>query len=588
MSDITFTGGNFGIYGGTQQFSAARLTFNGCNTAVQIIWDWGWVWKSITVNNAQVGFRLYNDGNGQVPGSVTIVDSTFSNIRDSAIEMAVPVDTRDSGFTGLVLDNVNLGGKIQDHWSSKVILAAGYYKNYVMGATYKQNQRAWTNGPMDYTRESTLLGSSVAGLQVAPYFERKKNQYTDKTTADFVHLKDLGAKGDGSTDDTAAVQKAFNTYGDGSKIIYVDAGTYILKDTVTIPKDAKIVGETWAQFAANGNRFSDASKPVVMLKVGNDGDVGTVEMQDLILTSKGPTPGVVMMEWNVQAKSPGAAALWDVHVRLGGATGTQLTPAECPANRSGTNSPNCQVASMLLHVTGGASGYFDNMWLWVSDHMVDDPDLVDPRNDLVQNSVYSARGMLIESKKATWLYGTSSEHSVFYQYNFNGARNVFTTFLQTESPYYQPTPKPPAPFNNAVGVFPGDPNYSCNGSDADGCDESWAVIMRNSQNIHISAAGTYSWFSTYSQDCIDGHACQKALWLLDNNYNGNRLENIVAIGAKNIIVSPSGTAISSDTNLAVTSHPSWAHISLYDVPSIGQAPSLPTCQCPDGSLGFLG
>ncbi len=64
--------------------------------------------------------------------------------------------------------------------------------------------------------------------------------------------------GDGSTDDTAAVQAAFNQYGDGSKIIFVDAGTYILSDTVTIPKDAKIVGETWSQFAAFGSKFSDA------------------------------------------------------------------------------------------------------------------------------------------------------------------------------------------------------------------------------------------------------------------------------------------------------------------------------------------
>ncbi|KAJ2989746.1 hypothetical protein NUW58_g3314 [Xylaria curta] len=573
MSDITFTGGNFGIYGGSQQFSAARLTFNGCNTAVQLIWDWGWVWKSIKVNNAQVGFRLYNDGNGQIPGSATIVDSIFSNIRDSAIEMAAPVDIRDSGFTGLILDNVNLGGKIKDHWSSNVILAAGYYKNHVVGATYKDDKRTWTNGPKDYTREPTLLGSSVAGLQVAPYFERKKNQYTDKSAADFIHLKDQGAKGDGSTDDTAAVQNAFNKYGDGSKIIYVDAGTYILKDTVTIPKDAKIVGQTWSQFAANGARFSDATKPVVMLKIGNDGDVGTVEMQDLILTSKGPTPGVVLMEWNVQAKSPGAAALWDVHVRLGGATGTELTPKECPAIRSGTNPPKCQVASMLLHVTKKASGYFDNMWLWVSDHMVDDPDLVDPRNGLEQNSVYSARGMLIESQKATWLYGTASEHSVYYQYNFNGARNVFTTFLQTESPYFQPTPSPPFPFNNAVGVFPGDPDYSCKGGDADGCDESWAVIMRQCQNVHIAAAGTYSWFSTYTQECIGRHTCQKALWLLDRNYDNNRLQHIIAIGAKNIIVSPSGQAISSDANLAITAHPAWAHISLYEVPSIGKAPN---------------
>jgi hypothetical protein len=43
MSDLTFTGGNFGLYGGSQQFTAQRLKFNGCKTGVQLIWDWGWV-----------------------------------------------------------------------------------------------------------------------------------------------------------------------------------------------------------------------------------------------------------------------------------------------------------------------------------------------------------------------------------------------------------------------------------------------------------------------------------------------------------------------------------------------------------------
>ncbi|GFF51516.1 hypothetical protein IFM51744_07607 [Aspergillus udagawae] len=220
---------------------------------------------------------------------------------------------------------------------------------------------------------------------------------------------------------------AFNKYGDGSKIILVDAGTYIIKRTVTVPKNAKIIGETWTQFVASGGYFGDASKPAVMLRVGNEGEVGNVELQDLILTSKGPTLGVILMEWNVAVESAGSAALWDVHVRLGGATGTELMPTECPPITTGTNPSSCQVASMLLHVTKRASVYFDNMWLWVADHMIDDPLLDDPLNNMEQLSVYSARGMLIESQKATWLYGTASEHSVFYQYNFNGAQNIFRT-----------------------------------------------------------------------------------------------------------------------------------------------------------------
>jgi hypothetical protein len=43
ISDVTFRGGKYGIYGGNQQFTAQRLTFIGCDTGVQVIWDWGWV-----------------------------------------------------------------------------------------------------------------------------------------------------------------------------------------------------------------------------------------------------------------------------------------------------------------------------------------------------------------------------------------------------------------------------------------------------------------------------------------------------------------------------------------------------------------
>ena len=141
----------------------------------------------------------------------------------------------------------------------------------------------------------------------------------------------------------------------------------MVTDTVTIPKDAKIVGEAWSQFAAKGSKFSDPSNPRVMLKVGTPGDTGTVEMQDLILTTQGGTAGVVPMEWNVKASRQGASALWDVHARVGGAAGTSLTSAECPPITSGTNPERCQAASMLLHLTPKASGYFDNMWLWVGD-----------------------------------------------------------------------------------------------------------------------------------------------------------------------------------------------------------------------------
>lgn len=40
----------------------------------------------------------------------------------------------------------------------------------------------------------------------------------------------------------------------------------------------------WPQIMGTGARFSDISNPVVMVKVGNEGDVGSVEISDLLFT----------------------------------------------------------------------------------------------------------------------------------------------------------------------------------------------------------------------------------------------------------------------------------------------------------------
>lgn len=107
-----------------------------------------------------------------------------------------------------------------------------------------------------------------------------------------------------------------------------------------------------------------------MVRVGDPGSEGTVELQDLIFTTKGPTAGAVLVEWNIKASEQGKAALWDCHARIGGATGTELTPAECPPITDGID-PKCQAASLMMHITPHASGYFENMWLWVADHMIE-------------------------------------------------------------------------------------------------------------------------------------------------------------------------------------------------------------------------
>ncbi|KAB5517285.1 pectate lyase superfamily protein-domain-containing protein [Coniochaeta sp. 2T2.1] len=513
ISDVTFTGGAYGIYGGNQQFTAQCLQFGGCTIGVQVIWDWGWVWKSVVMTNVGTGFKLVPDA-GQTGniGSVSILDSTFTNV-GTVVIIRPPSSTPGSGTTGLILENVALSGvaKAIADTSGATLLAGGTIKvdHWALGPVYagSTTARTFSTGAKigNYRRSSVLINDNGA------YFERAKPQYEDVLVSSFLHVREFGAKGDGSNDDTAAFQQAL--YASQGKILFVDAGAYILTSTITVPSGSKIVGETWSQLA-----------------------------------------GAVLIEWNIRASAKGSAGLWDCHVRVGGAKGTDLTPNECPALTSGV-AQGCNAASLMMHITPSASGYFENMWLWVADHDIEYVDVgffftirVSVECSVV-NSVYVARGFLIESRQATWLYGTACEHAVFYQYNFEKAKNVFGGMIQTESPYYRPTPPPPAPFTSAVGLFPGDPTYTCApGNEFSGCDESWGV------------------FSTYTQECIDPRTCQKALLLLDNNSASVRIQHLITIGAKYMAVM-NGQGIAAVANANVGSHPFWSQISVLDVTS---------------------
>src|SRR5213075_908739 len=114
----------------------------------------------------------------------------------------------------------------------------------------------------------------------------------------FVSVKSAGAKGDGVTDDTAAIQAVLNS-AKPDQVIYFDHGAYIITSTIKVPKNIKITGEIWPLLMASGPAVGDQQNPIPMLQVGQPGDEGAVEISDLILETKGPAPGAILVEWNV-------------------------------------------------------------------------------------------------------------------------------------------------------------------------------------------------------------------------------------------------------------------------------------------------
>jgi glucan 1,3-beta-glucosidase len=168
-----------------------------------------------------------------------------------------------------------------------------------------------------------------------------------------------------------------------------------------------------------GARFEDEENPRVMIQVGREGDVGSVEITDMLFTVKGPPAGAIMMEWNIHESSQGSAAMWDTHFRVGGNAGSELLLDDCPA-WTGNVDRGCVAADMFMHMTADSSGYFYNVWVWVADYDLDDPNNANahvgpggiPENSMVEISVYVGRGVLIESQGPTWFWGAAvSMHS---------------------------------------------------------------------------------------------------------------------------------------------------------------------------------
>ncbi|OOQ90434.1 exo-beta-1,3-glucanase Exg0 [Penicillium brasilianum] len=719
MSDLTFNGGNYGMFLGNQQFTTRNLTFNGCQTAIYMNWNWAWTFKSVNINNCEVGLNMSTSPSNQTVGSVMMLDSKLTNTPTGIVtawtKNSIPV-----GGGTLVLDNVDFSGStvaVAGVDGNTILAGGAVVDSWVQGNTYTPSsstseKRAYrseenddnaevvtivetvvktvtacaatnsvatlaTNAAtsvntkittpvlptgtdsgdrsvvsqatpvslpalsglpgMDNSLLSAFIGSSgqtyevnvpatpipaasqetTAAIpsagessasvvsesdnaatvaqtsQVVPavetssavpvaqstaasgtssavisqdtgsssssssassssssassttssssssgtcsgsanqavesartqstltasskpadlltggaVFEKSKPLYESLPASSFISVKSAGAKGDGTTDDTAALQKVLDS-ATTDQVVYFDHGAYVITSTLKVPKDIKITGEVWPMIMAHGSKFQDETNPIPAVQVGQKGESGSVELSDLIITTKGAAPGAILLEWNVAASSQGSAGMWDVHVRVGGAAGTGLQSDTCPKTPAVQTTPKteCITAFLLLHITEKASAYIENSWMWTADHELD----LDDHNQI---NVYTGRGVLIESQGPVWLWGTASEHHQLYNYQVSNAANVFMGLIQTETPYYQSNPTALVPFTPQDSW--NDPDFStCTTAS---CKKAWGLRVMNTSDLFIYGAGLYSFFENYAQTCLNSEDCQENMVEVD-------------------------------------------------------------------------
>lgn len=62
---------------------------------------------------------------------------------------------------------------------------------------------------------------------------------------------------------------------------------------------------------ANGPMFADPASPTAAVIIANEGDApGSIEIQDMLFTSRGNLPGLVIVLWQAKEATQGSVALW--------------------------------------------------------------------------------------------------------------------------------------------------------------------------------------------------------------------------------------------------------------------------------------
>ncbi|KAJ7043174.1 exo-beta-1,3-glucanase [Mycena alexandri] len=499
MGDLIINGGKYGLWVGNQQFTVRNVTITNAQTAILGSWNWGWTFQDLNIANCGIGLDLLTGSTAasQVVGAEAIIDATVSDtpifLRTSTSSNGQLVNAGSLVLNNIKLTNVPTAVGVVD---GTVVLEGGTTTIAFWG---QGNVYSGSSSTPQFTQGIIVAPSKPAVLldSSGKFFGRTHPQYATYAVDQFVSVRDQGGKGDGTTDDTAALKAIFAAYA-GCKIIFFDAGTYVVTSTLQIPAGTQVVGEGWSVIAGKGAAFQDVNNPEVVVQVGATGSSGVVEITDIIFSTIGPAPGAIVVEWNVKETTQGGAGMWDSHIRLGGAAGTDLE-LNCPIDGSG-GFPTCAAAFLALHLTSSSTAYLEGTWVWLADHDLD-------ANAQTQISLYSGRGVLSESAGPVWMIGTGAEHHTLYQYNLVGAANHYMGLIQTETPYYQPTPAPPGPF--VVNSAFNDPSFT-------GVSAAWGLVVSGSSNILIFGAGLYSFYSDYDQTCLTAQNCQSQILNIDS------------------------------------------------------------------------
>jgi len=170
-------------------------------------------------------------------------------------------------------------------------------------------------------------------------------------TADWASARSFGAKGDGVTDDTAALQKAI----DSRRVVYLPLGLYVVNDTIRLKPDTALIslhpGLTRLVLPNGSPLYQGTDTPKALLESASGGDA---IVTGLGLTTGEVNPRAVALLWRAGEHS----LVDDIRIQWG--YGSSSDPYKKPERFDTAAWWDRQYPS--IWVTDGGGGTFTGVW----------------------------------------------------------------------------------------------------------------------------------------------------------------------------------------------------------------------------------
>jgi hypothetical protein len=227
--NLNFYGGRYGIVSEKTspawQYTLMDATFDGQRDAAIREHEAGLTLANTTIRNTPVGIEIDRGYGDWLWGS----DVRFENVSKAALVISNEDNVYTQvGMQNAIARNVPTFARFRD--SGKTVAGAG--------AAYKVgefNYGLMLPGYGSIGKFDTRMQAAPLARMPAPLARVMRAL---PPTSEWSNARSFGARGDGMTDDTAALQKAI----DSRRVVYLPLGFYMISDTLRMKRDTVIIG----------------------------------------------------------------------------------------------------------------------------------------------------------------------------------------------------------------------------------------------------------------------------------------------------------------------------------------------------------